>query len=115
MWRIRRSITKRWCPLRRIPMAWTCGLIAPSLPSSKCSRVSVGRIYFPILGSTAISQLGLQGIDISQHPDGEAFPTFNFSDGSGFTSIGRDRAGITQSKTLEFTDNLTRQMGKHTL
>jgi Carboxypeptidase regulatory-like domain/TonB dependent receptor len=70
---------------------------------------------FPILGSAAISQLGLQGIDISQHPDGEAFPTFNFSDGSGFTPIGRDRAGITQSKTLEFTDNLTRQMGKHTL
>src|SRR5277367_913855 len=72
-------------------------------------------VNFPILGSTAISQLGLQGIDISQHPDGQAFPTFNFSDGSGFTPIGRDRAGITQSKTLEFTDNLTRQMGKHTL
>src|SRR5580700_4595818 len=72
-------------------------------------------VSFPILGSTAISQLGLQGIDISQHPDGEAFPTFNFNDGSGFTAIGRDRAGITQSKTLEFTDNLTRQMGKHTL
>jgi hypothetical protein len=72
-------------------------------------------VNFPILGSAAISQLGLQGIDISQHPDGEAFPTFNFSDGSGFTPIGRDRAGITQSKTLEVTDNLTRQMGKHTL
>src|SRR6202522_2470016 len=72
-------------------------------------------VNFPILGSTAISQLGLQGIDISQHPDGQACPTFNFSDGSGFTPIGRDRAGITQSKTLEFTDNLTRQMGKHPL
>jgi hypothetical protein len=72
-------------------------------------------VNFPILGSAAIAQLGLQGIDISQHPDGEAFPTFNFSDGSGFTPIGRDRAGVTQSKTLEFTDNLTRQMGKHTL
>src|SRR6204780_3376963 len=72
-------------------------------------------VNFPILGSQAISQLGLQGIDISQHPTGEAFPTFNFSDGSGFTPIGRDRAGITQSKTLELTDNLTRQMGKHTL
>src|SRR6202451_2475602 len=65
-------------------------------------------VNFPILGSQAISQLGLQGIDISQHPTGEAFPTFNFSDGSGL-------AGITQSKTLELTDNLTRQMGKHTL
>ncbi len=72
-------------------------------------------VDFPILGSAAISQLGLQGIDISQHPTGEAFPTFNFSDGSGFTPIGRDRTGITQSETLEFTDNLTRQMGKHAL
>jgi hypothetical protein len=72
-------------------------------------------VNFPILGSAAISDLGLQGIDISQHPAGHAFPTFNFSDGSGFTPIGRDRAGVTQSKTLEFTDNLTRQMGKHTM
>ena len=72
-------------------------------------------VNFPILGSTAIADLGLQGIDISQHPTGHAFPTFNFSDGSGFTPIGRDRAGVTQSQTLEFTDNLTRQMGKHTL
>jgi hypothetical protein len=72
-------------------------------------------VNFPQLGSAAISQLGLGGIDTSQHPDGEAFPTFNFSDGSGFTPIGRDRAGLTQSKTIEFTDNLTRQLGKHTL
>jgi hypothetical protein len=76
---------------------------------------AITSVDFPILGSDAISQLGLNGIDISQHPDGEAFPTFNFSDGSGFTPIGRDRSGLTQSKTLEFTDNLTRQMGKHTL
>jgi hypothetical protein len=72
-------------------------------------------VNFPILGSAAISDLGLQGVDISQHPDGHAFPTFNFSDGSGFTPIGRDRAGVTQSQTLEFTDNLTRQMGKNTM
>jgi hypothetical protein len=72
-------------------------------------------VDFPILGSAAISQLGLQGIDISEHPTGEAFPTFNFSDGTGFSPIGRDRTGITQSETMEFTDNLTHQMGKHTL
>jgi hypothetical protein len=72
-------------------------------------------VNFPIVGSSAISELGLQGIDISQHPTGHAFPTFNFSDGSGFTPIGRDRAGITQSQTLEYTDNVTRQMGKHTM
>jgi hypothetical protein len=74
--------------------------------------VNVG---FPILGSAAISQLGLQGIDISEHPDGDAFPSFNFSDGTGFTPIGRDRAGITHSQTLEFTDNVTHNAGKHTI
>jgi len=72
-------------------------------------------VNFPILGSSAIAQLGLQGIDISQHPNGEAFPTFNFSDGTGFTPIGRDRAGLTQSKTTEFTDGLTRILGKHAM
>jgi hypothetical protein len=76
---------------------------------------SLTGVNFPIAGSAAISQLGLEGIDISQHLTGEAFPTFNFSDGTGFTPIGRDRAGTTQSETLEFTDNLTRQMGRHTL
>jgi hypothetical protein len=72
-------------------------------------------VNFPIGGGAAISQLGLQGIDISQHPNGEAFPTFNFSDGTGFTPIGRDRPGITQSNTDQFTDNLTIVKGKHTL
>ncbi|MGB9433975.1 MAG: carboxypeptidase regulatory-like domain-containing protein, partial [Candidatus Acidiferrum sp.] len=69
---------------------------------------------FPIQGSSAISQLGLQGINISQHPTGDAFPTFNFSDGT-FSSIGQDRTGTTISKNMQFTDNLTHIMGNHTL
>ncbi len=69
---------------------------------------------FPIQGSTAISQLGLQGINLSAHPTGDAFPTFTFSDGT-FSSIGQDRVGPTLSKTLEFTDNFTRIVHKHTL
>jgi hypothetical protein len=69
---------------------------------------------FPIQGSSAISQLGLQGINISQHPTGYAFPTFSFSDGT-FSSIGQDRPGTTISKNMQFTDNLTHIMGKHTL
>jgi hypothetical protein len=69
---------------------------------------------FPIQGSSAISQLGLQGINISQHPTGDAFPTFNFSDGT-FSSIGQDRLGTTVSKNMQFTDNLTHIMGNHTL
>jgi hypothetical protein len=54
-------------------------------------------------------------VNISQHPTTHAFPTFNFSAGTGFTPIGRDKTGVTQSKTTEFTDNLTWTRGKHTL
>jgi len=68
---------------------------------------------FPIQGSTAISDLGLQGINISAHPTGDAFPTFTFSDGT-FSNIGQDRTGTTISDTTEITDNFTRIMGKHT-
>jgi hypothetical protein len=69
---------------------------------------------FPIQGSSAINQLGLEGINISQHPTGDAFPTFAFSDGT-FSSIGQDRTGTTISKSMQFTDNLTRTVGNHTL
>jgi hypothetical protein len=61
---------------------------------------AITSVNFPILGSAAISQLGLQGIDIGQHPTGQAFPTFNFSDGSGFTPIGRDRAAIQDARVF---------------
>ena len=72
-------------------------------------------VNFPIQGSAALAQLQLTGVDISQHPLTHAFPTFNFSAGTGFSSIGRDKAGITQSKTTQYTDNLTFTLGKHTL
>lgn len=68
---------------------------------------------FPIEGSAAIGGLGLQGINISSHPTGDAFPTFTFSDGT-FSSIGQDRTGTTVSQTTEFTDNLTWVEGRHT-
>jgi Carboxypeptidase regulatory-like domain len=71
-------------------------------------------VDFPIEGSTALSQLDLTGVNISQHPTTHAFPTFNFSAGTGFTPIGRDKAGVTQSKTNQFTDNLTWTRGNHT-
>jgi len=69
---------------------------------------------FPIQGSSAISQLGLQGINISQHPTGNAFPTFMFTDGT-FSSIGQDRTGTTISKNMQFTDNFTYIVHNHTL
>ncbi len=72
-------------------------------------------VNFPIQGSDALSQLDLTGVNISQHPTTHAFPTFNFSAGTGLTPIGRDKAGITQSKTTQFSDNLTYTFGKHTV
>jgi hypothetical protein len=72
-------------------------------------------VNFPIQGSTALSQLDLTGVNISQHPLTHAFPTFNFSAGTPFPVIGRDKAGVTQSKTTQFSDNLTYSFGKHTV
>jgi Carboxypeptidase regulatory-like domain len=72
-------------------------------------------VDFPIQGSDALNQLDLTGVNVSQHPTTHAFPTFNFGAGTGLTPIGRDKAGITQSKTTQFSDNLTYTFGKHTL
>jgi hypothetical protein len=72
---------------------------------------------FPMEGATAISQLGLvlnNGINLAAHPTGQAFPTFNFSDGT-IQGIGQGRVGTTISGNTQFTDNLTRIMGRHTL
>lgn len=71
-------------------------------------------VNFPIGGAQALAQLGLTGVDISQHPLTHAFPTFNFNAGTGFTAIGRDKAGITQSHTTQISDNLTFTLGRHT-
>jgi hypothetical protein len=73
------------------------------------------QVLFPIQGAQAVSTLGLQGLDLSDHPSTSAFPSFNFSDGTSFTPIGRDKTGVTQSDTLQFADNLTWIRGKHTL
>jgi hypothetical protein len=70
---------------------------------------------FPIQGAGADNGLGLTGISFANHPTTGAFPTFNFSDGTGFTPIGRDKDGPGASRTYQFTDNLSRTMGKHTV
>jgi hypothetical protein len=71
-------------------------------------------VGFPIEGAAALAELDLGGVNVSQHPATHAFPTFNFSAGTGFTPIGRDKTGVTQSRTTQFTDNLTWTRGKHT-
>jgi hypothetical protein len=73
-------------------------------------------IKFPIQGAAALSTLGLQGLDISDHPTAGAFPIFNFSDDPGnYSPIGRDKDGTTKSTTIQFADNLTWIRGRHTL
>jgi len=71
---------------------------------------------FPIQGPQALSQLGLvfdHAVNLASHPTSDAFPTFNFADGS-VTSIGQDRVGPTVSGNTQFTDNVTKILGKHT-
>ncbi len=72
-------------------------------------------VNFAIRGADALQQLNLQGVDLSQHPNTNAFPTFNFSNGTGFTGIGRDKTGLTSSKTIQFSDTATVAVGSHTL
>lgn len=74
------------------------------------------QVKFPIQGSTAISTLGLTGLDLSDHPDTGAFPIFNFSDDPGnYSPIGRDKDGTTKSQTIQFADNFTWIRGRHTV
>jgi Carboxypeptidase regulatory-like domain/TonB dependent receptor len=70
---------------------------------------------FPVEGAAAIAQLGLQNVDVSHHPTDGGFPSINFSDGTGFTPIGRDHVGPTLSTTNQIADNLTDIRGKHTI
>jgi len=70
---------------------------------------------FPIEGAAAIAQLGFQNVDLSTHPKDGGFPSLSFSDGTGFTPIGRDIVGPTLSSTNQITDNVTYIKGEHTL
>jgi hypothetical protein len=72
-------------------------------------------VKFPISGASAVQQLGLHGLNLGDVPNVNAFPTFDFSDGTNFTPIGRDKTGTTRSQTLQFTDNLSWVKGNHTV
>ncbi len=74
------------------------------------------QVKFPIQGSSAVSTLGLTGLDLSDHPATGAFPIFNFGDDPGnYSPIGRDKDGVTKSQTIQFADNLTWIKGRHTM
>jgi carboxypeptidase family protein len=78
------------------------------------SRFS-SQVGFPIKGADALAELNIVGLDISDHPENNAFPIFNFSDSTGFATIGRDKTGLTRSTTTQFTDNVTWIKGRHTM
>ncbi|MBV8731775.1 MAG: TonB-dependent receptor, partial [Acidobacteriia bacterium] len=69
---------------------------------------------FPFSGSSAVTNLGLTGLDLSHAGNDGGFPGFNFSSGTGFSSIGHGAIGPSHSRTLQYTDNLTWIRGKHT-
>jgi hypothetical protein len=74
---------------------------------------------FGIEGAAALQQLGLQiggvqGVNVSNHPTDEGFPSIVFSDVANFTPIGRDHVGPTLSTTKQLADNLTYSRGRHT-
>ncbi|MEG9437352.1 hypothetical protein JAO29_14435 [Edaphobacter sp. HDX4] len=73
------------------------------------------KVEFPISGATAVRTLGLEGLNLEDVPNVNAFPTFDFSDGTNFTTIGRDKTGTTRSQTLQFTHNLSWVKGNHTI
>jgi hypothetical protein len=73
------------------------------------------QVKFPISGADAVNKLGLNGLDLSDVPGVNAFPGFNFSDGTGFTPIGRDKTGVTRSQTAQVADNVSWVKGKHTM
>jgi hypothetical protein len=75
---------------------------------------------FGIEGAAALAGLGLQvggnqGVNVSNHPTDEGFPSIVFSDGTNFTPIGRDHVGPTLSTTKELADNITYTRGRHTI
>ena len=75
---------------------------------------------FPIQGTQALNGLGFSTgsapgqINTTNHPTQGGFPTINFSDGTGFSTIGRDITGVLQSNTKQLTDNVTFTKGRHT-
>jgi hypothetical protein len=75
---------------------------------------------FDIIGADALTGLniqvgGAQGVNVSNHPLDQGFPTIVFSDGTNFTSLGRDHVGPTVSTSKQITDNFTISHGHHTI
>lgn len=70
---------------------------------------------FPINGTKALADLGIVGLNTSNHPDTGAFPGIDFSDGTSYTTIGHAKDGARKSITYQYTDNLSWVKGSHTM
>ncbi len=77
--------------------------------------IFLSREHFPILGTDAVATLGLQGLDLSNSHGMGGFPYFDFSDGTAFSPIGHGRDGPFQSRSWQYTDNLSWIRGRHTM
>ncbi len=71
--------------------------------------------HFQLKGADVITELGIQGLDISNHPDQGAFTSFDFSDGTSFSAVGVNKDYPIISRTYQFSDNLSWIKGKHSL
>lgn len=78
------------------------------------SRLNIAS-SFPYQGAQVDSYLGLTGLDLSRAGTAGAFPGFDFSSGTGFTNLGHDSIGPTDSKVTQYSDNFSWIKGKHTL
>jgi hypothetical protein len=78
------------------------------------SRLNVAST-FPDQGAQVDNYLGLTGLDLSRAGTNGAFPGFNFSTGTGFTSLGHDTVGPTYSRVTQYNDGLSWLKGKHTI
>jgi hypothetical protein len=59
--------------------------------------------------------LGLRGLDLSAPQAKGGFPSFNFTDATGFNGVGAARNWRLGNRTYQFSDNLSWVHGRHTL
>ncbi|MCX6621933.1 MAG: hypothetical protein NTY38_12840, partial [Acidobacteria bacterium] len=90
--------------------------LKPNLVNESRFGLSLYRFVesFPIVGREAVATLGLEGLDLRNVGDGGGFPFFDFSGGTGFSTIGHGRETNSQSRNFQLADNLSWIKGSHT-
>ena len=69
---------------------------------------------FPLSGFDVANGLGLTGVKAPPPDASGGFPSFQFSDGTGFTGIGHLRSQQAESRLIQITDSLIWIRGGHT-